>query len=81
MHGPGETGMALRVKAIPKTRDMGRRAPDNLNRIKSFTHLPVQLHGQDRVGVAVIADLSSFLKVANFQLPRGFEADDGHQAA
>lgn len=48
---------------------------------RGCAHLPIQLHGQDGVGVAVVADLRSLLEVANFQLPRSFEADDGHQAA
>lgn len=47
----------------------------------SAAHLPVELHGQDGVGVAVVADLGPFLKVANLQLPGSFEAGDGHQAA
>lgn len=48
---------------------------------ESAAHLPVQLHSQDGVGVAVVADLGPLLKVANLQLPGGFEANDGHQAA
>ena len=47
----------------------------------SAAHLPVELHGQDGVGVAVVADLGPLLKVANLQLPGSLEADDGHQAA
>lgn len=45
------------------------------------THLPVQLHSQYCVGVAIVAYLGSLLKVANLQLPGSFEADNGHQAA
>lgn len=30
------------------------------------THLPVQLHSQYGIRVAVVADLGAFLKVANF---------------
>lgn len=58
--------MAVTIKAILKTQDMGQGTLDSLIPIKSVTHLPVQLHSQDRVGVAIVADLSSFLKVANF---------------
>lgn len=58
--------MAVTIKAVLKTQGMGQSTLDSLIQMKSITHLPVQLHGQYRVGVAVVADLSSFLKVANF---------------
>ena len=45
---------------------------------RGVAHLPVEFHGQYGVRVAVVADLGAFLEVADFQLPRGFEADDGH---
>lgn len=45
------------------------------------SHLSVELDGQDGVGVGVVADLGSLLEVADFELPRGLQADDGHQAA
>lgn len=47
----------------------------------SSTYLSVKLDSQYGVGIGVVADLSSLLEVANFELPGGLQADDCHQAA
>lgn len=44
-------------------------------------YLSVKLDSQDGVGVGVVADFSSFLKMTDLEFPWGLEADDGHQAA
>lgn len=38
---------------------------------------PVQLHRLDRVGVRIVADFGSLLEVADFELPRCVQRDDG----
>lgn len=55
--------------------------PAEVRAAQAATHLPVELHSQDCVGVAVVANLGSFLEVADLQLSGSFEADNGHQAA
>ena len=46
-----------------------------------FSYLSVEFDGQYSVGVGVVADLRSLLEVTDFELPRGLQAHDGHQAA
>ena len=91
-----EPGQAVRAAEWPGSAGGPAAAPRSLERPRSpeplgnpgpwggegsAAHLPVELHCQDGVGVAVVADLGPFLKVANLQLPGSVEADDGHQAA
>lgn len=45
------------------------------------SYLPVELDGEDVVGVAVVADLGSFLKVIDVHPPRHGLAHHHHQAA
>jgi hypothetical protein len=66
---------------VPKASGHGEQGKCSSPERLGATHLPVQLHSQDSVGVAVVAYLSSLLKMANLQLPGSFEADNGHQAA
>lgn len=47
----------------------------------SSSYLSVELHGQDGVGIGVVADLGSLLEMTDFELPWGLQADYGHQAA
>lgn len=47
----------------------------------SFSYLSVELHGQDGVGIGVVADLGSLLEMTDFELPWGLQAYYGHQAA
>lgn len=47
----------------------------------SSSYLSVELHSQDGVGIGVVADLGSLLKMTDFELPWGLQADYGDQAA
>lgn len=47
----------------------------------SSSNLSVELHSQDGVGIGIVADLSSFLEVTDFELPGRLQTHDGHEAA